>query len=102
MLGTWIIAMLSGYATVSVPYSYLSLFIRPVEAFEVAVMEEQLRSTHGSCEQKRKRIQQVGRGILGDQGARGHSLGNGDREDWRSGVPHPLLDMCPHTPCTSA
>lgn len=61
MLGTWIIAMLSGYATVSVPYSYLGLFIRPVEAFEVAAMEEQLRSTQGSCEQKRKRIQQVGR-----------------------------------------
>lgn len=53
--------MLSGYATVSVPYSYLGLFIRPVEAFEVAAMEEQLRSTQGSCEQKRKRIQQVGR-----------------------------------------
>lgn len=37
------IAVLSGYATVSVPYSYLSLFVRPVEAYEVAAMEEQHR-----------------------------------------------------------
>lgn len=43
VMGTWMIAILSGYAAVSVPYSYLSLFVRPVEAFEVAAMEEQYR-----------------------------------------------------------
>jgi hypothetical protein len=43
VMGTWMIAVLSGYAAVSVPYSYLSLFVRPVEAYEVAAMEEQYR-----------------------------------------------------------
>ena len=42
VLGTWMIAVLSGYATVSVPYSYLSLFVRPVEGFEVVAMEDQM------------------------------------------------------------
>ena len=42
VLGTWMIAILSGWASVSVPYSYLSLFVRPVEAFEVAAMEDQM------------------------------------------------------------
>lgn len=43
VLGTWIISILSGYAAVDFPYSYLSLFIRPVEAGEINAMEEQYR-----------------------------------------------------------
>lgn len=43
VMGTWMIAVLSGYAAVSVPYSYLSLFVRPVEQYEVTSMEEQYR-----------------------------------------------------------
>lgn len=43
VLGTWFISILSGYAAVDFPYSYLSLFIRPVEAGEIAAMEEQYR-----------------------------------------------------------
>jgi hypothetical protein len=43
VLGTWIISILSGYAAVDFPYSYLSLFIRPVEAGEISAMEEQYR-----------------------------------------------------------
>ncbi|EFJ39961.1 hypothetical protein VOLCADRAFT_70166 [Volvox carteri f. nagariensis] len=43
VMGTWMIAVLSGYAAVSFPYSYLSLFVRPVEAFEIVAMEEQSR-----------------------------------------------------------
>lgn len=49
VMGTWMIAVLSGYAAVSVPYSYLSLFIRPVEAFEVAAMEDTYRWEGGYC-----------------------------------------------------
>lgn len=35
--------MLSGYGSVSVPYSYISLFIRPVDKAEIAAMEAQLK-----------------------------------------------------------
>ncbi|KAG1658696.1 hypothetical protein FOA52_013636 [Chlamydomonas sp. UWO 241] len=73
VLGTWIIAILSGYATVSVPYSYLSLFVRPVEAFEVMSMEEQLRQTVSECEQKwrgiaEQRSEMRARGSVGGGG----------------------------------
>lgn len=47
VLGTWFISILSGYAAVDFPYSYLSLFIRPVEAGEIAAMEEQYRQVGG-------------------------------------------------------
>jgi hypothetical protein len=49
VLGTWFISILSGYAAVDFPYSYLSLFIRPVEAGEIAAMEEQYRQVCGMC-----------------------------------------------------
>uniref|UniRef100_A0A383VFA0 Abscisic acid G-protein coupled receptor-like domain-containing protein n=1 Tax=Tetradesmus obliquus TaxID=3088 RepID=A0A383VFA0_TETOB len=65
VLGTWIISILSGYAAVDFPYSYLSLFIRPVEAGEINAMEEQYRQALEVCAEKKKRIllisQEVGR-----------------------------------------
>lgn len=57
VLGTWIIAVLTGYATVSVPFSYLNLFVRPVEAYEIAVMEEQYKQANEAIADKKKRIQ---------------------------------------------
>lgn len=47
VLGTWFISILSGYAAVEFPYSYLSLFIRPVEKGEILAMEEQYRQVSG-------------------------------------------------------
>ncbi|WIA14392.1 hypothetical protein OEZ85_002920 [Tetradesmus obliquus] len=65
VLGTWIISILSGYAAVDFPYSYLSLFIRPVEEGEISAMEEQYRQALEVCAEKKKRIllisQEVGR-----------------------------------------
>jgi hypothetical protein len=50
VLGTWLISILSGYASVNFPYSYLSLFIRPVEMFEIVAMEDQYRQVRrGEC-----------------------------------------------------
>ncbi|KAG2491824.1 hypothetical protein HYH03_009781 [Edaphochlamys debaryana] len=72
VLGTWMIAVLSGYAAVSFPYSYLSLFVRPVEAFEIAAMEEQCRQVQDSVEEKQRRIdlarQELERTAIGRKG----------------------------------
>lgn len=42
VMGVTLIAVLSGYGTISLPFSYLAIFIRPVTGAQVAVMEGQL------------------------------------------------------------
>jgi hypothetical protein len=49
VLGTWFISILSGYAAVDFPYSYLSLFIRPVDPGEIAGMEHQYRQVQNAA-----------------------------------------------------
>ena len=41
-MGVTLIALLSGYGTISLPYSYLAIFVRPVTGAQVAVIEGQL------------------------------------------------------------
>jgi len=42
VMGVALIAVLSGYGSVELPYSYLSLFIRPVGRSEIALAESQM------------------------------------------------------------
>ena len=41
-MGVALIAVLSGYGSVELPYTYLSLFIRPVGRSEIALAESQM------------------------------------------------------------
>eukprot|EP00887_Chlorella_sp_A99_P004233 scaffold15.g4233.t1 len=56
VIGIVLVAVLSGYGSVSVPYSYITLFIRPVDKAEIAAMESQLRQAVETIVQKRKSV----------------------------------------------
>lgn len=56
VLGVSLIAVLSGYGTVNLPYSYLALFIRPIERSEIAAMEAQHAQALESAEAKKSKI----------------------------------------------
>ena len=50
VMGVALIAVISGYGSVELPYSYLSLFIRPVGRSEIALAESQMMQvTLASC-----------------------------------------------------
>lgn len=59
VLGTWLIAVLSGYGAASLPAAYLHFFVRPVEAFEVAAMESQAAATAAAADEKRRSISEA-------------------------------------------
>lgn len=42
IVGIWVAAIVAGYATVSLPYSYLALFVAPVTQRHVRILETQL------------------------------------------------------------
>ncbi|KAI3426358.1 hypothetical protein D9Q98_008730 [Chlorella vulgaris] len=54
VLGIILVGVLSGYGSVSLPFSYISLFIRPVERAEISAMESQLRHTVDTIAHKRR------------------------------------------------
>lgn len=56
VLGVVLVAVLSGYGSVTVPYTYISRFIRPVERGEVAAAEDRLAAARAALEGKRRRI----------------------------------------------
>ena len=58
-LGLILVSVLSGYGTVSVPFSYVSLFVRPVEQGEITAMESQLQQAVVSRKQKAARVEQL-------------------------------------------
>lgn len=55
-LGLVLVSVLSGYGSVSVPYSYISLFIRPVDNAEISAIEMQLIQATDTVKRKIERI----------------------------------------------
>lgn len=72
VLGTWLVAMLSGHAAVDLPYSYLSLFVRPIEKEEIAMIEEQYRQCRDALTDKKSELTSLRSEVQDRERSEGH------------------------------